>query len=189
MRFIIAVMAFSFLSITLHAEELALNWKPEPEFGGFYQALKLKAYDKAGMKLSILPGGAGQPVTQMVAGKKALFGIAAADEVILARAQGAKVVALFAVYQTDPQGFMVHPERNFKSLQEVFQISRNGGTAKRFALHPLAREKIPTGSSEDRSLHRRHHFVYSGSAIFLSSALSLQNHLPLSAKKSSLKLF
>jgi len=112
---------FLFTSHALRAEELALNWKPEPEFGGFYEALKLNAYDKVGIHLTILPGGAGQPVTQMVAGKKVTFGIAAADEVILARAQGAKVVALFAVYQNDPQGFMVHPERNFTSLKDVFQ--------------------------------------------------------------------
>lgn len=116
-----------FLSFVLstqfaHAsDDLALNWKPEPEFGGFYEAFSNKEYEKAGLKLSILPGGAGQPVTQMVAGKKVTFGIAAADELILARAQGAKVVALFAVYQNDPQGFMVHPERNFQSLKDVFQ--------------------------------------------------------------------
>jgi NitT/TauT family transport system substrate-binding protein len=103
------------------AQDLALNWKPEPEFGGFYEALFKKYYEAAGLKINILPGGAGQPVTQMVAGKKVKFGIAAADEVILARAQGAKVVALFAVYQNNPQGFMVHPERKIKSLKELFQ--------------------------------------------------------------------
>jgi len=102
-------------------QDLALNWKPEPEFGGFYEAYFKKLYEKAGLKTSILPGGAGQPVPQMVAGKKVTFGIAAADEVILARSQGAKIVALFAVYQNDPQGFMVHPEKGIKSLKELFQ--------------------------------------------------------------------
>jgi len=103
------------------AQDLALNWKPEPEFGGFYEALLDGFYQKAGLNVKILPGGAGQPVTQMVAAKKVKFGIAAADEVILARAQGAKVVALFAVYQKSPQGFMVHPERKIHSLKQLFQ--------------------------------------------------------------------
>ncbi|MBU6153581.1 MAG: ABC transporter substrate-binding protein [Bdellovibrionales bacterium] len=103
------------------AQDLALNWKPEPEFGGFYEALLDKLYEKEGLSTKILPGGAGQPVTQLVASKKVEFGIAAADEVILARAQGAKVVALFAVYQNDPQGFMVHPEKGVNSLKELFQ--------------------------------------------------------------------
>lgn len=111
-----------FLTTTVQAQDLALNWKPEPEFGGFYEALWNKIYEKEGFKnVKILPGGAGQPVTQMVAAKKVKYGIAAADEVILARSQGAKVVALYAVYQEDPQGFMVHPERNIKSLKELFQ--------------------------------------------------------------------
>ena len=102
--------------------QLALNWKPEPEFGGFYEALLNGSYENAGLKkFEILPGGAGQPVSQMVAAKKVLFGISSADQVILARAQGAKIVALFAVYQDDPHGFMVHPDRKIKSLKDLFQ--------------------------------------------------------------------
>ena len=103
------------------AQGLALNWKPEPEFGGFYEALFKNLYEKEGLKVEILPGGAGQPVAQMVAGKKVKFGIVSSDEVVLARSQGAKIVALFAVFQNDPQGFMVHPERKIKSLKELFQ--------------------------------------------------------------------
>ncbi len=110
-----------FLTSYSGAQDLALNWKPEPEFGGFYEALLGGAYERSGLKVSILPGGAGQPVTQMVAAKKVEFGIAAADEIILARSQGAKVTALFAVYQEDPQGFMVHEERGIKTLKELFQ--------------------------------------------------------------------
>ncbi|NDG83785.1 MAG: ABC transporter substrate-binding protein [Proteobacteria bacterium] len=106
---------------TAGAQGLALNWKPEPEFGGFYEALLKKLYEKEGLKVEILPGGAGQPVAQMVAGKKVKFGIVSSDEVVLARSQGARIVALFAVFQNDPQGFMVHPERKIKSLKELFQ--------------------------------------------------------------------
>jgi len=110
-----------FVPAPANAQELALNWKPEPEFGGFYEALLGGVYERSGLKVSILPGGAGQPVTQMVAAKKVEFGIAAADEIILARSQGAKVTALFAVYQEDPQGFMVHEERGIKTLKGLFQ--------------------------------------------------------------------
>jgi NitT/TauT family transport system substrate-binding protein len=115
------VLGFLFFANGAHAQGLALNWKPEPEFGGFYEALLKKYYEKAGLKVEILPGGAGQPVAQMVAGKKVKFGIVASDEVILARAQGAKIVALFATFQNDPQGFMVHPGRGIKSLKQLFQ--------------------------------------------------------------------
>jgi NitT/TauT family transport system substrate-binding protein len=118
------LMFLSFLtSVTASAaaSELALNWKPEPEFGGFYEAALNKLYEKAGAEIKILPGGAGQPVAQMVAGGKVRYGIVAADELILARAQGAKLVALFSVYQNDPQGFMVRKDRKIGSLKELFQ--------------------------------------------------------------------
>ncbi len=39
---------------------LALNWKPDPQFGGFYAA----PYDKHGLDVEILPGGAGTPTVQ-----------------------------------------------------------------------------------------------------------------------------
>src|SRR6266576_579177 len=80
--------------------KLALNWKPEPEFGGFYAA----PYSKHGLAVEVLPGGTGTPTVQMVGAGSVDFGIVSADEVILARSNGNDVVALFAVYQDSPTG-------------------------------------------------------------------------------------
>ena len=102
------------------AVKFALNWKAEPEFGGFYAAKLGGSFEKRGLDVEITEGGAGTPVVQMVANSKVPFGIAAADEVVLSQVRGTDVVALFAVYQTNPQGIMVHPERGFKSLGDVF---------------------------------------------------------------------
>src|SRR4051794_36737259 len=60
--------------------KLALNWKPEPEFGGFYAA----PYSKHGLDVEVLPGGSGTPTVQMVGAGSVNFGIVSADEVILA---------------------------------------------------------------------------------------------------------
>src|SRR5579862_6697052 len=91
---------------------LALDWKPEPEFGGFYAA----PFEKHGLDVEILPGGAGTPTVQMVGAGSAEFGIVSADEIILARAQGNNVVGLFAVFQNCPQGIMVHASRKLTSI-------------------------------------------------------------------------
>ncbi len=99
---------------------LALNWVPEPEFGGFYAGKQGGAYAKEGIELTIQGGGAGVPVVQMVATGKVDFGIAGADEVLSARARGADVVALYAVFQKSPQGIMAHASRGAKSLADVF---------------------------------------------------------------------
>jgi len=99
---------------------LALDWKPEPEFGGFYAA----GFEKHGLDVEILPGGAGTPTVQMVGAGSAEFGIVAGDELIVARSKGNNVVALFAVYQQSPLGIMAHASRGLMSIADVFK----GGT-------------------------------------------------------------
>ncbi len=97
--------------------KLALNWKPEPEFGGFYAA----PYSKHGLDVEILPGGAGTPTVQMVGAGSVDFGIVSADEIVLARSHGNDVVALFAVYQDNPAGIMAHASRNLTTIGDVFK--------------------------------------------------------------------
>jgi len=99
---------------------LALNWKPEPEFGGFYAAL----YEKHGLDVEILPGGAGTPTVQMVGAGTGEFGILSGDELVVARSRGNDVVALFTAFQHDPLAIMVHASRKLTSLGDVFK----GGT-------------------------------------------------------------
>lgn len=106
--------------------KLALDWLPEPEFGGFYAAREDGAYARHGIGIEIQGGGAGVPVLQLVATGRADFGTVGADEVITARARGADVVALFAVFQTSPQGIMVHASRKLQKLEDVFHSGTLG---------------------------------------------------------------
>lgn len=99
---------------------LALDWVPEPEFGGFYAAREAGAYRRHGIGIEIQGGGAGVPVLQMVATGRADFGTVGADELLTARARGADLVALFAVFQTSPQGIMVHASRKLQKLEDAF---------------------------------------------------------------------
>ena len=100
---------------------LALNWKPDPQFGGFYAA----PYQSYSLDVEILPGGAGSPTIQMVGAGSAEFGVVSADELVVARSQGNDVVALFAVFQNNPQGIMVHASRKLTSLADLL---KSGGT-------------------------------------------------------------
>jgi NitT/TauT family transport system substrate-binding protein len=96
---------------------LALNWKPDPEFGGFYAA----DYKKHGLDVEILPGGAGTPTVQMVGAGSAEFGIVSSDELVLARSKGNDVVAVFATFQQNPLAIMAHESRHLKSIGDVVQ--------------------------------------------------------------------
>jgi NitT/TauT family transport system substrate-binding protein len=97
---------------------LALNWKPEPEFGGIFEAERIGAFSRRGLNVE-RTGGPGAPVVQMVAAGQVSFGIVSADEVVLARDRGSDVVAIFATYQTSPQGLMTHAARGIESLQKL----------------------------------------------------------------------
>lgn len=99
---------------------LQLNWKPEPQFGGFYAAKETGAYAKHKLDVDVVPGGVGTPTVQMVAAGRVPFAVVSADEVVLARSNGADVVALFAAYQTNPQGLMTRAARGLKSVGDIF---------------------------------------------------------------------
>src|SRR6185436_12592416 len=94
---------------------LALNWKPDPQFGGFYAA----PYQKHGLDVEVLPGGAGTPTVQMIGAGSAEYGVISGDELVVARSRGNDVVALFAVFQNCPQGIMAHASRHLASIGDV----------------------------------------------------------------------
>jgi NitT/TauT family transport system substrate-binding protein len=125
---------------------LQLNWVPEPEFGGYYAARAMGAFKDEGLDVDVRPGGPGVPVMQMVAAGQVEFGITSADSLLVARERGVDVVAIFALYQTFPEGIMVHAERGLKSLAEVFEggtLAMEAGTpfqrllAKRYGLQKI----------------------------------------------------
>lgn len=101
---------------------LALNWKPEPEFGGFYEAQWNGFYLAQNLEVVILEGGSGTPTAQLLANGKVDFAIVSADEIILANSKNKdKIKAIFAVYQKSPNGILVHEGRGFKTLKDVFE--------------------------------------------------------------------
>jgi NitT/TauT family transport system substrate-binding protein len=77
--------------------QLMLDWHPEPEFGGFYAAQANGAFTKQGLNVDIKSAGEGAAMWQLVAHGDTEFGTTAADQVLIARAAGADVVAIFAV--------------------------------------------------------------------------------------------
>lgn len=122
---VIAVFQPSIEADAATQTRLALNWKPEPEFGGFYAAERIGAYAKQNLTVEIVPGGSGTPVVQMLASGQIDFGIVSADEVVMARSHGADVTALFAVYQINPQALMTHAESGIATIGDLW---RSAGT-------------------------------------------------------------
>jgi NitT/TauT family transport system substrate-binding protein len=122
--FVLAIASLLMSSLSMAAPvktKLALNWKAEPEFGGFYTAQIDKLYEKNNLQAEIIQGGAGTPTVQMLAAGQVDFGIVSGDEIAIARSNGADVVALFAVFQTAPYAFMLHVESPIKNIEALFK--------------------------------------------------------------------
>lgn len=104
--------------------KLALNWKAEPQFGGFYSANLHREFDQRKLTVHISEGGSGTPTIQMLAAGTVDYAVVSADEIVLAHDRGAKdVVAIFASYQTNPQGIMTHLDRKYSSIEAVIKDS------------------------------------------------------------------
>lgn len=123
--YLVFTLIFLAVSVSFGAKsntkvKLALNWKAEPEFAGFYTAQINKIYEKYGLEAEILQGGAGTPTVQMLAANQVEFGIVSGDEIIISRSRGADVVALFAVFQKAPYAFMLREESPIVDMKGLF---------------------------------------------------------------------
>ena len=114
MFFLLKLISGLFICFNVQADnglrtKLGLNWKPEPQFGGFYEALRTEQFKKNNLNVEIIPGGSGTPTIQMLMAGKLDLAVVSADEILLSyeRQNTEKIVALFAVYQKNPQILMV----------------------------------------------------------------------------------
>lgn len=98
---------------------LQADWYPQPEHGGFYNALVKGYYKDEGLDVSIQPGGPYVAVPQQVSAGAAQFGMGGSDQVLEAVADGQPLVAVAATMQRDPQGIMVRKESSIRSFPDL----------------------------------------------------------------------
>jgi NitT/TauT family transport system substrate-binding protein len=96
------------------------DWKAEAEHGGFYEALALGLYKKAGLDVTIRQGGPSVDNMQLLAAGAIDFAIGSNSFGPFNLEQaGAHDVAVMAAFQKDPQCLMTHPRSDIKSLADI----------------------------------------------------------------------
>jgi NitT/TauT family transport system substrate-binding protein len=106
-----------------------LDWVPEPEHGGLYQALARGFFREEGLEVTLLPGGPGAQVMPSVATGKVDIAQADSTTTLIQQAEGLPFVQFVAVFQDDPSGILVHadsPVRTFADLNGQTIIARPG---------------------------------------------------------------
>lgn len=100
---------------------LQLNWVPEPQFGGIYEARRQGLFDTDSLAVEVRPGSGGISAPQLVATGEVEFGIVGGSQILQINQEGGSLVALFAVYQHDPHGIMVPDDSPFKTIKALWQ--------------------------------------------------------------------
>ncbi|EMI45920.1 ABC transporter substrate-binding protein [Rhodopirellula sp. SWK7] len=96
-----------------------LNWYPEVEHGGVYQALIDGSYSDRGLDVEIKPGGSETPVAPELLLGRSHFAITNADDVVLFRAQGADIVAVLAAVQDNPRCLLVRSDSGVETFDDL----------------------------------------------------------------------
>jgi NitT/TauT family transport system substrate-binding protein len=98
----------------------ATDWKAQAEHGGFYQALALGEYAKRGLEVSILQGGPGVNVPQLLAAGAVELGMGSNGFIALNLVkEKVPVKAVAAFMQKDPQVLLAHPDQGIKSIADM----------------------------------------------------------------------
>jgi len=97
---------------------LRLSWITQSEFAGFFVAKEKGFYKNQKIKCDIYPGGVDLSSIKLVAAGSNTFGLAGADEILLARAKKIPLVAIAALHQKNPLCFISLKNSGIKSPKD-----------------------------------------------------------------------
>ncbi len=98
----------------------ATDWRAEAEQGGFYEALANGEYARRGLKVTIVPGGPGVNVPQLVASGAVEMGIGSNSFIVMNLAnEHAPVKAVAAFMQKDPLVLIAHPDAGINAVADM----------------------------------------------------------------------
>lgn len=95
---------------TLQKVSCRLKWHHQAQFAGLYVAQDMGFFREAGLDTVLIQGGPNISVPLLVASGSDDFGIAGADEILIAREKGLPLVALAVVFQKSPVCFFSKKE-------------------------------------------------------------------------------
>lgn len=98
---------------------LQTDWFPQPEHGGFYQALANGYFAEAGFDVEILPGGPNAMTVHKVLRGNAHFAMNRLDTIFTLVEQGMPLTMVMATLQHDPQALMLHAAHPAQSIADL----------------------------------------------------------------------
>lgn len=114
-----ALVVFS--SPFAHATEISygLNWLPQGEHCGFFQAQANGLYEAAGLDVELLPGGPQVNVTALVMGGRYDLGMGSSFTALNLSNGDVDAVTVAAFLQKSPQTLVAHPNTGVETLEDL----------------------------------------------------------------------
>ena len=108
-----------------------IDWYPQAEHGGFYQALVEGYYAEEGLDVEILPSGPNTGSKELVALGKVQFAIGKSHDILIQASRGVPFVMAGALLQHDPQALLFHQENPIRRFEDLDgkRIMAGTGTA------------------------------------------------------------
>ncbi len=127
------------------------DWKAQAEHGGFYEALALGLYKKAGLDVTIKPGGPQTDNTRLLAaGAIDLAMVSDSFQAMTLANKGADVKIIMASFQKDPETIMAHPGSGAASLTAWHGRPMYMDDAFRFSYWPWVKAKFGFTDKQSR---------------------------------------
>ncbi len=96
-----------------------LNWLPQGEHCGFFQAAATGLYEQAGLNVEILTGGPEVNVNLLVAGGRVNLGMGSSFTALNMANNDIDAVTVAAFFQKDPQTLVAHPGQGIETLADL----------------------------------------------------------------------
>lgn len=115
----LAVLALPAAAQNLVPLTFQLNWLPEGEHCGFFEAQAAGVYSAAGLDVTLLPGGPEVNASLLVAGGRADLGMGSSFAQMNLMTGGVDAVTVAAFFQKSPQTLVAHPGQGIDSLDDL----------------------------------------------------------------------
>ncbi|MCE3273074.1 MAG: nitrate transporter substrate-binding protein [Ramlibacter sp.] len=115
MKALCTTLALATAALTAHAQDkvtFLTSWYAQAEHGGYYQAVATGIYKKHGLDVTVKMGGPQVNAVQLLAAGQADFMMGKDFQVLNGIQSGVPMVTVAAVFQSEPQGMVTHPEVN-----------------------------------------------------------------------------
>lgn len=116
----LTAIALAAAAFAAHAQDkvtFLTSWYAQAEHGGYYQAVATGIYKKHGLDVTIKMGGPQVNAVQLIAAGQADLLMGKDFQTLSALQSGVPLVTVAAVFQSEPQGMVTHPDVN--SLAEL----------------------------------------------------------------------